>query len=313
MAEHNRNRARLRKEISSIFTEASAPHSDKGRKSSGTPAPERTAYIRSKSSTLEKKKRKNLKVNKASQSLPEAAPVTRPKASSITRHKPVPTEHPKVVSAERNKVMPTKKQKAVYIQYLKTAGVVWAACFVILLLTYVLILRPQKNSRKLIGSRLAEKKQVYESALRAAKKETKIRLNQQIERLQNRLRDFVVDFEDSANLTFKISQIADEKEVASFSIKGKDNLAPSGEPARKYISENHIVISFMGGFNQFATFLNSLERHRPVLLVDKFTITRSGQDDSAFRVSLNVATFVRKQQDDTIHGKQWDQVNRMKI
>jgi hypothetical protein len=40
-----------------------------------------------------------------------------------------------------------------------------------------------------------------------------------------------------------------------------------------------------------------LERHRPVLLVDKFTIIRSGQDDSVFRVSLNLAAFVRKQQD----------------
>jgi Tfp pilus assembly protein PilO len=194
-----------------------------------------------------------------------------------------------------------------------TAGLIWAACFVVFLLVYILVLGPHKNNKNLIESKLAEKKQVYESALRAAQKETKIQLNEQIEHLQNRLKDFVADFEDSANLTFEISQIADEKKIASFNIKGKDNPVLSGEPDSKYISENRIVISFVGGFNQFATFLNALERHRPVLLVDKFSITRSGQDDSVFRVSLNVAAFVRKQQETNTSNKNSTQIYGLKI
>ena len=180
-------------------------------------------------------------------------------------------------------------------KYLTTAGILWAACFAVFLLAYILVLGPQKNLEKRVENKLTERKQVYESALRAARKETKIRLNEQIERLQSRMEDFVIDFEDSANLTFDISQIANEKKVASFSIKSKDTRGPSKKSEAKYIRENHIVISFIGGFNQFAAFLNALERHRPVLFVDKFSITRSGQDDSAFQVSLNVAAFVKKQ------------------
>ncbi len=180
-------------------------------------------------------------------------------------------------------------------KYLTTAGILWAACFVVFLLAYIVVLGPQKNLEKRIENKLTERKQVYESALRAARKETKIRLNEQIERLQSRMEDFVIDFENSANLTFDISQIANEKKVASFSIKSKDARGPSKKSEAKYIRENHIVISFIGGFNQFATFLNALERHRPVLFVDKFSITRSGQDDSAYQVSLNVAAFVKKQ------------------
>lgn len=184
-----------------------------------------------------------------------------------------------------------------YKKYLTTAGLIWAACFVVFLLVYILVLGPQKNRKKRVEGKLAEKKQIYESALTASQKETKIRLNEQIENLRNRLKDFVIDFDDSANLTFEISQIANDKKVASFSIKGKENSVLSGESVSKYISENHIVISFTGGFNQFATFLSALERHRPVLLVDKFAITRSGQDDSTFRVSLNLAAFIRKQRE----------------
>jgi len=180
-------------------------------------------------------------------------------------------------------------------KYLMTAGLIWAACSVVFLLAYILVLRPQKNYEKRIENKLAESKQVYESALRAARKETKIRSNEQIERLKTRLKDFVIDFEDSANLTFDISQIANEKKVASFSIKSKDGRGLSTIPEAKCIRENQIVISFIGGFNQFATFLNALERHRPVLFVDKFTITRSGQDDSGYQVSLNVVAFVKKQ------------------
>ena len=190
--------------------------------------------------------------------------------------------------------------KKTHKKYLMTAGIIWAACFVVFLLAYILLLGPQKNLEKSLENKLAERKQVYESALRAAQEETKIRLNEQIERLQSRLQDFVIDFEDSANLTFDISQIANEKNVASFSIKSKDSRGLSTIPECKYICENHIVISFIGGFNQFVTFLNALERHRPVLFVDKFTITRSGQDDSDFQVSLNVAAFVKKQQDEEL-------------
>ena len=183
-------------------------------------------------------------------------------------------------------------------KYLTTAGLIWAACFVVFLLAYMLVLGPQKNYKNHIENELDEKKQVYESALRAARKETKIRLNEQIERLRSRLKDFVIDFEDSGNLTFDISQIANEKKVASFSSKVKKSRGLSTKTDYKYIYENQIVISFIGDFNQFATFLNALERHRPVIFVDKFAITRSGQDNSVYKVSLNVAALVKKQQDE---------------
>ena len=185
-------------------------------------------------------------------------------------------------------------------KYLMTAGIIWAACFAVFLLAYIIMLGPQRNYEKSIENKLTERKLVYESALRAARKETKIRLNEQIERLQSRLEDFVIDFEGSANLTFDISQIANEKKVASFSIKSKDGRGPSTITEAKYIRENHIVISFIGDFNQFAAFLNALEKHRPVLFVDKFSITRSGQDDSVYQVSLNVAAFVKKQQSEEL-------------
>jgi hypothetical protein len=164
----------------------------------------------------------------------------------------------------------------------------------------MLVLAPQKEGKKQIEKQLAEKKQMYENVLKVTQEETKIQLNEQIERLQVDLKDFVIDFEDSANLTFDISQIANEKKVASFSVKTKDKdkegRGSSATPDYEYISENHIDVRFTAGFNQFAALLNALERHRPVVFVDRFVIARPKQPGSGNEVSMNLAVFVRKRQ-----------------
>lgn len=185
-----------------------------------------------------------------------------------------------------------------YKKYLITAASIWAGCFVLFLLLYVFVIRPQKYTRQRIENRLVEKKQLYVSALQVSQNETKIRLNEKISHLRDRLNDFVIDYEDSANLTFDISNIADEKNVAALSIKGNDKTRIIEIPNCNYIGESHIDIDFVAGFNQFATFLNALERNRPVLFVDEFTITNSRQDESGYHVNLKVAVYVIKPQDE---------------
>jgi inactivated superfamily I helicase len=160
------------------------------------------------------------------------------------------------------------------------------------------MLAPQKNSKEQLEKQLAEKKQMCDSALKTAQKETKIQLNEQIEHSRNKLKNFVIDFEDSANLTFDISQIANKKEVTSFSIETKKDRSGDSATSDKYISESHIDISFLtASFNQFAALLNALERHRPVIFVDKFAITRSDKSSSEHQVKMDLAVFVRKKQD----------------
>ena len=187
--------------------------------------------------------------------------------------------------------------KAIYIKHLKTTGLMWAGCLVLFLLANILVLAPQRRNRKNIEKQLTDKKQIHSSALAAAQKKSKIRLSEQIEDLQDRLTDFVSGSDDSANLIFDISQIANEKKVDSFSIKARNKPGGSEIPNCEHICENHIDISFTSGFEQFATFLNALERYRPVVFVDKFTITRAEHDSSGHRVRMDLAVFVKKQQD----------------
>jgi len=185
----------------------------------------------------------------------------------------------------------------IYRTYLIRTAIAWAACLVLFIVAYMFILGPEKKSRKALESTLAENKQMYEFAQKASQEQTKIRLNEQIEKLQGTIKNFVVDFEDSANLTFDIGRIANEEKVASFSIRNNDKQSVSDIPDCNSICENHIDISFIAGFNQFATFVNALERHQPVLFVNEFSISRSKKGQSAYQVSLDVAAFVKKRQD----------------
>ena len=194
-------------------------------------------------------------------------------------------------------MVPIKIFIKIYRKYLTRTAIAWAACLVLFILAYTLVLGPQKSSRKRIESTLAEKKELYEFAQRATQEQTKIRLKEETEGLLNTLKDFVVDLEDSANLTFDIGRIANEEGVSSFSVKNKDKQGISEIPDCNSISENHIDISFIAGFNQFATIVNALERHQPVLFVNEFTISRSNKGEPTYQVKLDVAVFVKKQQE----------------
>jgi hypothetical protein len=182
-------------------------------------------------------------------------------------------------------------------KYLTKAAIGWAACLVAFAVTYGMVLRPQRIVEKRLDKKLTEKKQLYESAQRAGRQATRTRLNGQIKRLRDRLHDFVSSFEDSANLTFDVGQIASQEKVASFSVKGKEKRTTSTVPDCNCIRENHMDISFVSGFYQFATFVNALERHKPVLFVNEFTLARSNQNKSVYEATLDVAALVKKPRD----------------
>jgi type II secretory pathway component PulM len=188
--------------------------------------------------------------------------------------------------------------KSVYGKYFTKVALIWTGCFVLFFIIYELTLAPQKNIKGQLEKQLAEKKQMCDSALKASQKETRIQLKEQIEQLRNKLNNFVIDFKDSADLTFDISQIANEKEATSFSIETKKDSGKNSAMSDKYISEGRIDISFStANFNQFAALLNALERHQPVIFVDRFTITRSDKGSSEHQVKMNLAVFVGKMQD----------------
>jgi Tfp pilus assembly protein PilO len=177
-----------------------------------------------------------------------------------------------------------------YKKYLMTMGLVWAGALMLFIAAFALLINPQIKEKKSLASEAAEKQKLYDGAVDAAREDTRRKLTSELESLKSRMNDYAIDSEDSANMTLDISRIAAAKQVSSFAIKTTDQQQP-GKAELKYLRENRIDISFNADFRQFATLLNTLERHRPVVFVDSFRIMRSTDNN---RVDMELSIFVRK-------------------
>ena len=180
--------------------------------------------------------------------------------------------------------------------YLSILGLVWIGCLIVFILIYMLALKPQAKDKHELSVELEEKKQSYIAAREISNKEARKQLVLAVEKLEQHLHKFVADPNHYANLTFDISRIANKIDVLSLSIKGKNNKGVFEIPKCNLIGENKMEISFGGDFNQFASFLNELERHEPVLFVETFTIDKANLEGQPNKVSMNLSVFVETQQ-----------------
>ena len=182
-------------------------------------------------------------------------------------------------------------------KFVTISAAIWLVYMLAFICVYFVVIFPQHQSKKMLENELNKKKQMLESAQNSAKEENKNRAIEEINILRDKLGVFTTDFRNSASLTFHVSQIARENSVNSLNIESKGNTVATESTESDNIIENHFAVSFMAGFNQFATFLNELERNQPILFVNDFLIIRSNLNDSLCNVTMDVTAFIRKQQE----------------
>jgi hypothetical protein len=184
--------------------------------------------------------------------------------------------------------------KSIYRKYFKIGIIFWAVCFIVLLLSYLIVLAPQERLWRMTERKLADTKLLAQSAREAAQERNKNLLLEQLSNSGNRLKDFVIDQENANNLTFDIGRISSDIKLNSFS-----SIFTGGEGTIKTDNYKHIIarqisVNFNSSFNKFAVFLNTLERSRPVIFIDTFSITRSGESGSGHKVDMKLAVLVGK-------------------
>ena len=184
-----------------------------------------------------------------------------------------------------------------YRKYILTMGIVWTASFIVFALVYYVVIAPQLKVKNQLLKESTEKKQLFESALSAANEDNKKKLAGEVEELKTRLFGYVSEYEESANLTFTISRIAADKQVSDFTVKTSEQGGAQDALASNNLQENHIEVAFASNFLQFASFLNTIERHQPVVFVDRFKVQRDNQGGASNRVDMSLSFFVRKKLD----------------
>lgn len=179
-------------------------------------------------------------------------------------------------------------------RYLLTMAGVWVPCLALAAACYALVLRPQGDERRWLVAQIAQAKERYAEAAAAARPENQAILTEQVNRLHDRAADFVVGFEDAPELAFEIGRLAHETRLESFGMRPIGTHASTVLPDGEHVGEKHLNVSFNAGFTRFAAFLNALERHRPVVFVETFTISRPQDSDAEPRVDMELAVLVEK-------------------
>jgi hypothetical protein len=180
-----------------------------------------------------------------------------------------------------------------YHKYLFLTLATWGPGAVACLLAYVLLLQPQADQLSDLNRRIAQKTETHRAALQTLAPARQTELRTRAQELTRQVGDFLTEFDDAPALTFAIGQVANQTKVNA--LASKDRAAPSTSfTETRQISENYMDVTFAGAFPQFAAFLNALERNRPVVFIDEFTLARPESAESLPEVRLVVATLVKK-------------------
>ncbi|MHC4230716.1 MAG: hypothetical protein ACYSW0_25040 [Planctomycetota bacterium] len=184
--------------------------------------------------------------------------------------------------------------KSIYRKYIKMGISVWAGCFIVFLLSYVVVLAPQEKLKARTESQFAEARRTALAAKEAAREENKIKLKEQAANLDKRLQEFIIEEADTANLTFDIDRISNTIKLDSSSINTMGSQGIVEIENCEYLFARQINVDFASSFSKFAAFLNALERNRPVIFIDTFTITRARENNLSHSVSMKLAVLVGK-------------------
>ena len=181
-------------------------------------------------------------------------------------------------------------------KYLLIMAVVWGPCLMVAGAVYVMVLRPQMDHRHNLEACITQAKQRYARARDAAKPQTKARLTNEVDQLHDHVSQFLLGFDEATELAFEIGTLARETKLESFGMKHSDARASGPGRGCEYLGEKYLNVNFQSRFTRFATFLNALERHHPVVFVETFSIIRPQETNAEPRVDMGLTVLVEKPQ-----------------
>jgi hypothetical protein len=183
--------------------------------------------------------------------------------------------------------------KANYKKFLLMLALLWGGAFMALSGTHLFLMLPQQKEADLLGKQLEEKRLRYDLSKAADSEQARIQLSEKVNELTEELDTFAAKVDDLDSLWFSVSRIASEIGVDSFQSRGKDNESYSLIPNCYNIGIASMEVDFIGSFTKFAKFINRLERYKPIVFIDGFTIIRPTQEDSVPKSKLFLSVFVR--------------------
>ena len=181
-------------------------------------------------------------------------------------------------------------------KYIITAASVCVGGLALLGLLHLFVVGPKVAVADELENQISAKKAEYKTVTEIANSSAKEALERKFKTVCDRFDSFVIEHSGVGSLALDIKQIAGEISVEDFSSKNKTIRSYEKIGRRERIEAGRILVKFKGSFVQFAEFVNKLERNKPVVLVDTFTIARSINAESKHSFSMALVFFVKKRQ-----------------
>lgn len=184
--------------------------------------------------------------------------------------------------------------KPVHLKLLVTSGLIWGCSFAILGAAYMCLIFPQAKADRDINAKLSERKQVHQNYQFANSERARRERKEKISMLDEKLTLYVAEEEAIDSLPFDIAAIADAVNVTNFSSTSRSIIDESflEIPNCGYIGYTLIDIEFSASFNNFARFVNALERHDPIIFVEELTISRNIDRPDENLAKIGLSAFI---------------------
>lgn len=144
----------------------------------------------------------------------------------------------------------------------------WAVCLAVgIVLHFGLVARQERavaDSRREIGA-AADHYTLLRNARSPQKQE---QLTTHSDQLERRFADFVFSGEQFDQLDFQLRALAEKNHLRDFSARHIRTITRMGAADLKQIAQREMALSFTCTFPDLLRFVNEIERHHPILIVD---------------------------------------------
>ena len=188
--------------------------------------------------------------------------------------------------------------KPIQKKFFIALGLLWGFSVLALGGIHFVLLEPQQEALRVRESELAEAREEYRKCEDIGRSKVRRTWEERIKQLGRDVGNYVANPEELDKLAFGISRIGMEVGVKSFVSEVIGEESYSVMPNYEYIGVSNTSVEFDGTFTQLARFINLLERFRPVIFVDEFTIRRLRSEGNEHKVEMLFNVFVRMESED---------------
>ncbi|MHC4524296.1 MAG: hypothetical protein ACYTEU_01055 [Planctomycetota bacterium] len=171
---------------------------------------------------------------------------------------------------------------------------VWAVSVIVLGAGYFLFYLPQKTELAQLQNQCSESQMELERAQLAGQDQTKEKMQRRCQEADRLISDFSTEHDKTTELVFEVGQIANDLRLAEFSSKNEKKRDQSTIEKSKTLDEGWLNVKFFATFDQFAQFMNQLERHCPVVFIEEVSFRRGTSSGKGHEVSLQLSFLAEK-------------------